>query len=185
MFFGSSCHLSGLRVAAVVHKPDWQEPHARVTQRLARRVYRFRCVPQVRHMALDWITDERWLSADWSARCALRTRRTCGCWWLAIIDVLKDDAMQLRACRSEALAREAWQGREQRARRRGLQPLRHLARCPERCLPRILAHCRWLLGSTQGAGIGKKIEVIKRMACGFCDDASLILGIRAAFTGLG
>ncbi len=69
--------------------------------------------------------------------------------------------------------------------RSGLQPLRHFARCLEPCLPGILAHCRWPLGTRQVEGINNNIKIIKRIAYGFRDDAYFFLSIRAAFPGLG
>ncbi len=54
------------------------------------------------------------------------------------------------------------------------------ARRPRPYLPRILAHCRWPLGTNLVKGINNKMKVIKRMAYGFRDDADFFLKIRAA-----
>lgn len=61
---------------------------------------------------------------------------------------------------------------------------------PERtsCAPTSqpgLAHCRYPLGTNIIEGINNKIEVIKRMAYGFRDDAYFFLKIRATFPGVG
>ncbi len=53
------------------------------------------------------------------------------------------------------------------------------------CLPGILTHCRWPLGTNLVEAINNKIKVIKRMAYGFRDDAWFFLNIRAAFPGVG
>ena len=47
----------------------------------------------------------------------------------------------------------------------------------------ILAHCHWPLHASVLEGIDNKIEVIKRMAYAFRDDACSFLKIRAAFPG--
>ena len=53
------------------------------------------------------------------------------------------------------------------------------------CLPGTVAPCRWPLITNRIEGINSKIKVIKRIACGFREDAYFFLKIRAAFPGVG
>jgi len=46
-----------------------------------------------------------------------------------------------------------------------------------------LSHCRWPLGTHLVEGIDNEIKVIKRIACGYRDDAYFFLKIRAEFAG--
>jgi len=66
----------------------------------------------------------------------------------------------------------------------GIEPLVRFARRPRPYLPGSLAHCRWPLGTNLVEGINNKINVVKRMAYGFRDDAFFFLKIRAAFPGV-
>jgi transposase len=59
------------------------------------------------------------------------------------------------------------------------------ARRPRPYLPRILAHCRWPLGTNLVECINNRMKVIKWMTYGFRDDADFIWKIRAAFPGVG
>lgn len=51
-------------------------------------------------------------------------------------------------------------------------------------LPGILAHCCYPLHTGVLEGINNKINVLKRMAYGFRNDAYFFLKIRAAFPGI-
>jgi hypothetical protein len=42
-------------------------------------------------------------------------------------------------------------------------------------LPGILSHCQWPSGTNLGEGINNKIKVIKRMACGYRNDAYFLV----------
>jgi len=48
--------------------------------------------------------------------------------------------------------------------RSGIEALERFARNLRGCLPWILTHCKWPLGTNLIEGIDNKIKVIKRMA---------------------
>jgi transposase len=62
--------------------------------------------------------------------------------------------------------------------------LRRFTRLLKGCLPGILAHARWPIGTSLLEGTNNRIKVIKRMAYGFRDEAHFPLKIHAAFPGI-
>jgi transposase len=82
-------------------------------------------------------------------------------------------------------AARAWRSWYRKAMRSRIEPLRLFAQKLRPYLSGILVHCRWPLGTNLVEGINNKIKVIKRMACGYRDDAHFFLKIRAAFPGVG
>ena len=71
------------------------------------------------------------------------------------------------------------------ATRSGIAPQVRFAQRLRPYLPGIVAHCQWSLGTNLIEGINNWIKVIKRVACGFRDDACFFLKIRVAFPGVG
>ena len=102
---------------------------------------------------------------------------------LWVVYVLKDALKALWHYRYVGAARRAWKEWYGWAVRSRIPALVRFAHNLKAKLPGILAHCRYPLHTSLLEGINNNIKVIKRMACGFRDDAYFFLKIRAAFPG--
>lgn len=102
---------------------------------------------------------------------------------LATTYILKEDLKRLWDYRYPGAAMSFWKEWYQRAVRSRIEPLKRFARNLRDRLHGILAHCRYPLHTSLREGINNKINVIKRMAYGFRDDAYFFLKIRNAFPG--
>jgi transposase len=103
---------------------------------------------------------------------------------LWVVYVLKDALKQLWRYRYRAAAQRAWHQWYGWAARSRIPALVAFARRLKAKLPGILAHCQYPLHTGVLEGMNNKINVLKRMAYGFRDDAYFFLKIRAAFPGI-
>ena len=103
---------------------------------------------------------------------------------LFTVYVLKDDLKQLWRYRYPAAARRFWARWRRRAVASRLDPLRAFTRRLTPYLEGIFNHCRYPFHTSLLEGINNKINVFKRMAYGYRDDAYFILKFRAAFPGI-
>ena len=100
---------------------------------------------------------------------------------LTIVYVLKDELKQLWRQPSPDAAQNAWRAWSEKALASGIAPLVRFARKLEPYLASIVASASWRLNTSALEGINNRIKVIKRMACGYRDNAYFFLKIRAAF----
>jgi transposase len=103
---------------------------------------------------------------------------------LFIVYVLKDDLKRLWQYRSQSAARRFWLEWRRRALRSRIPALARFTKMLERHLDGILSHCRYPINSGVLEGCNNKINVLKRVAYGYRDDAYFFLKIRAAFPGI-
>ena len=103
---------------------------------------------------------------------------------LMTVYVLKDELKQLWRQTTKYVARLAWQAWADKALASRIPPLVRFARRLRPYLAGILASAAWHLNTSVLEGINNRIKVIKRMACGFRDDAYFFLKIRDAFPGI-
>jgi transposase len=98
--------------------------------------------------------------------------------------VLKDDLKHLRDYRVPGAARRFWPDSHRRAMASRLKALPAFARLLAGRIDGILRHCCYPLHTGLLQRINNKIKVLKRMACGYRDQAVVFLKIRAAFPGI-
>lgn len=103
---------------------------------------------------------------------------------LWVVYVLKDALKALWRYRYPGAALRAWRDWYGWASRSRTPALVAFARKLKVKLSGILAHSRYALHTGLLEGINNKINVLKRMAYGFRDDAYFFLKIRAAFPGI-
>ncbi len=103
---------------------------------------------------------------------------------LMTVYVLKDELKMLWRQPSTKAAKAAWKAWRDKARASAIPALLRFAKKLEPYLPGIVASASWPLNTSVLEGINNRIKAIKRMACGFRDDAYFFLKIRAAFPGI-